>query len=110
MSRKLAGLVLGALSLTGCASIHMVDMTAQSRIEPTPSGFAFWTRANASWPEGSEHYESLRLQVMRQFATANGLCPGGYSVRDRQVIRRPAGLLGIDAERDITYRAHCVTG
>ena len=83
-------------------------MAADSSFRSTETGFTFQSVASTNWQEDSSGAEANRVAVMEQFVERNGVCPDGYGVTDRDVIRRPATALGVTTLADIIYTAECL--
>lgn len=99
--------LLVALALGGCATVDRQFMANDSRFTPTADGFVFQTVASASWQEDNADAERMRLSVLQSFLSRNQTCPSGHDIISRQVVRRPATMLGVKTGADIVYTGRC---
>ena len=105
--RTLISLGTKLMLLTACARI---DMDNLSGIRPTEGGFVFRTIADTIYQEDDPEAERDRMNALGRFVEANALCPEGYEIVERQVVRRPPTFIGIDTLRDIYYTGTCRDG
>lgn len=102
--RAAVGCVLVAGLLGACAQ---TDMDNLSHIRATNDGFVFQTFADTAYQDNDPGAESHRLASLERFALTNGLCPNGWTITDRQAIKKPATIIGVDTRRDVYYTARC---
>lgn len=107
--RPRTSIVLGSklMLLTACARL---DMDRLSEIRPTDGGFVFRTFADTVYQEDDPEAEQDRTNALARFVEANALCPEGYEIVERQVVKRPPTWIGIDTLRDIYYTGACNDG
>ncbi len=97
--------VFAFLALMGC-SAH--DTIFDTRFRPLSDGtFQYEAVAGPLTPHDSSSAESNRLSRLKLYLTDNDLCPGGYEIFERKVIREYN--LGAAGSR-IYYRVRCKEG
>ncbi|MCC4254123.1 hypothetical protein LL251_17060 [Sphingobium naphthae] len=106
MIKRLSAIALLS-ALVACASYDRTMLAAESGFEPTDEGFVFKTKAYTDMQEDSSGAEANRIKIMDDFARRNSVCPSGYNIDRREVIRRPKTALGISTLADIHYHASC---
>ena len=96
--------LFGALAMAGCAAMPFeLDRVTMTAFEPDGQN-AFRYKATAgklSYPEDGELAEKVRMDWLETYLELNEMCPGGYEIDDRSVVKRTTG------SSDIHYRGQC---
>lgn len=92
-----------ACVVAGCASHDFGPQVEAVELRPTDKAgvYVYKAYADAYWTVDGEGAEKARMAGLETRLSMNGLCPAGYSVSDRRVIK--AG----GPHHDIFYTVAC---
>jgi hypothetical protein len=98
-------LVLCALlvPVAGCVEINRVNET--SFVPASDGTWKFKGYADAEYPLDTDAGEQARTTMLEKWLQENHLCAGGYTITDRQAVKKSSGLLA--DTYDVYYTGHC---